>query len=208
MTPAPTLEHAARLDAQDPLAHCRERFTLPPGVIYLDGNSLGALPRSVLARVARAVEHEWGVGLIRSWNEADWYPAPQRVGGRIAPLIGAHADEVIVADSTSINLFKVLAAALRMRAGRRRILGERGNFPTDAYVASRDELIDGAVAVAAAFFRAGGAVAGSLAVFGPAVRIDAARATKFGQLLAREAQQLSEALGWKPVGTVPALPVA
>lgn len=136
MTPAPTLEHAARLDAQDPLAHCRERFTLPPGVIYLDGNSLGALPRSVLARVARAVEHEWGVGLIRSWNEADWYPAPQRVGGRIAPLIGAHADEVIVADSTSINLFKVLAAALRMRAGRRRILGERGNFPTDAYVAS------------------------------------------------------------------------
>jgi kynureninase len=131
-----TLEDAKKLDADDPLASCRERFLLPPGVIYLDGNSLGALPRSVPQRLARAVEQEWGVGLIRSWNDAGWYPAPQRVGGRIAPLIGAAADEVVCADSTSVNLFKVLVAALRMRPGRKRIVGELGNFPTDGYVAS------------------------------------------------------------------------
>lgn len=125
-----------RLDADDPLAPRRTQFVVPDGVIYLDGNSLGALPASVPARIARAIEHEWGVGLIRSWNDADWYPAPQRVGARIAGLVGAAADEVIVADSTSVNLFKVLVAALRMRPGRRRIVGERGNFPTDAYVAS------------------------------------------------------------------------
>ena len=125
----------SRLDAVDPLARYRERFLVPEGVIYLDGNSLGALPRSVPSRLAHAVEQEWGVGLIRSWNDADWYPAPQRVGARIASLIGAAADEVIVADSTSVNLFKVLVAALRMRPGRVRIVGERGNFPTDGYVA-------------------------------------------------------------------------
>ncbi len=127
---------AAQADADDPLADCRDRFVLPPGVIYLDGNSLGAMPRSVPARLQRALEQEWAVGLIRSWNDADWYPAPQRVGARIAQLIGAAADEVIVADSISINLFKVLVAALRLRPGRRRILGELGNFPTDAYIAS------------------------------------------------------------------------
>ncbi len=131
-----TQADAAALDAEDPLAHCRQRFTLPPGVTYLDGNSLGALPKTVAPRLARAVEQEWGVGLIRSWNDADWYPAPQRVGGRIALLVGAAADEVIVADSTSVNLFKVLVAALRLRPGRTRILGEVGNFPTDAYIAS------------------------------------------------------------------------
>lgn len=125
----------ARLDAADPLAAVRGRFQLPAGVIYLDGNSLGAMPRAVPARMHRAIEEEWATGLIRSWNDADWYPAPQRVGARIAPLVGAEADEVIVADSTSINLFKLLVAALRMRPGRRVILGERGNFPTDAYVA-------------------------------------------------------------------------
>ena len=127
---------AATLDAEDPLAACRQRFTLPPGVTYLDGNSLGALPKTVAPRLARAVEHEWGAGLIRSWNDAGWYPAPRRVGGRIGLLVGAAADEVIVADSTSVNLFKVLVAALRMRPGRTRILGELGNFPTDAYIAS------------------------------------------------------------------------
>ena len=129
-------EHVARLDTEDALAPWRERFALPEGVIYLDGNSLGALPRSVPPRLNRAVEQEWGVGLIRSWNDADWYPAPQRVGNRIASLIGAAADEVVAADSTSVNLFKVLAAALRMNPGRRRIVGELGNFPTDAYIAS------------------------------------------------------------------------
>jgi kynureninase len=131
-----TKEDVAKLDTTDALAHCRDLFQLPQGVIYLDGNSLGALPKSVPSRMSRAIEQEWGVGLIRSWNDADWYPAPQRVGGRIASLIGAAADEVIMADSTSINLFKVLVAALRMRPGRLRIVGERGNFPTDAYVAS------------------------------------------------------------------------
>ena len=135
-SPVITRDSVAQLDADDPLAACRERFALPPGVIYLDGNSLGAMPHSVPPRMQRALEQEWAVGLIRSWNDADWYPAPQRVGARIARLIGAAADEVIVADSISVNLFKLLVAALRMRPGRRRILGERGNFPTDAYVAS------------------------------------------------------------------------
>ncbi len=139
MTPSSTpvtRDDVAQLDAADTLAPCRDRFALPPGVIYLDGNSLGALPKSVPARMARAVEQEWGVGLIRSWNDAQWYPAPQRVGGRIAALIGADADEVVCADSTSINLFKVLVSALRMRPGRLRILGEGNNFPTNAYVGS------------------------------------------------------------------------
>ena len=136
MTTPLSLQSAQQLDADDPLATCRERFSLPPGVIYLDGNSLGALPKSVAPRLARAVEQEWGVGLIRSWNDAAWYPAPQRVGARIAQLVGAATDEVICADSISVNLFKVLVAALRMRSGRTRILGEAGNFPTDAYIAS------------------------------------------------------------------------
>ena len=136
MTTPLSLQSAQQLDADDPLATCRVRFSLPPGVIYLDGNSLGALPKSVAPRLARAVEQEWGVGLIRSWNDAAWYPAPQRVGARIAQLVGAATDEVICADSISVNLFKVLVAALRMRSGRTRILGEAGNFPTDAYIAS------------------------------------------------------------------------
>ncbi len=123
------------LDAADELKACRERFALPAGVIYLDGNSLGAMPKSVPARMQQAIEQEWAVGLIRSWNDADWYPAPQRVGGQLAALVGAQAHEVIVADSTSVNLFKLLVAALRMRPGRTVILGEDGNFPTDAYVA-------------------------------------------------------------------------
>ncbi len=123
------------LDDADPLRACRERFVLPPGVTYLDGNSLGALPRAVAPRMQRAVEQEWGVGLIRSWNDAHWYPAPQRVGARIAKLVGAQDNEVIVADSTSVNLFKLLVAALRMRPGRSVILGEDDNFPTDAYIA-------------------------------------------------------------------------
>ena len=133
--PAASLDECLALDARDPLRDCRDRFALPPGVIYLDGNSLGALPKAVAPRMRQAVEQEWGVGLIRSWNEAGWYPAPQRVGARIAALVGARPSEVVVADSTSVNLFKLLAAALRMRPDRALILGERGNFPTDAYVA-------------------------------------------------------------------------
>ena len=130
-----TAEAVARLDADDPLAHCRARFHLPAGVVYLDGNSLGAMPASVAARMRHAVEVEWAHGLIRSWNDAGWYAAPQRTGAKIARLIGARADEVIVADSTSVNLFKILVAAARMRPQRRVLLVERGDFPTDGYIA-------------------------------------------------------------------------
>jgi kynureninase len=122
------------LDRDDPLAHRRDLFDLPEGLIYLDGNSLGALPRNVGARLSQAVAGEWGRGLIRSWNSADWIGLPARVGGKIARLIGAEADEVICADSTSVNIFKLAAAALAMRPGRKVILSEPGNFPTDLYV--------------------------------------------------------------------------
>jgi kynureninase len=123
------------LDRTDPLAPLRDEFLLPPGVIYLDGNSLGALPRATAARVSRVIEKEWGEHLITSWNRHDWIGMPQRVGDKIARLIGAKAGEVVVAESTSINLFKVLAAALKMRPGRRVILSETENFPTDLYIA-------------------------------------------------------------------------
>jgi kynureninase len=131
-----TRDTCIRRDQQDPLAHKRAAFTLTPGEIYLDGNSLGALVSSVGPRMQRAVTEEWGRGLIRSWNDANWYPAPLRVGAAIAGLIGAQPHEVVACDSTSVNLFKVLVAALRMRPGRKLILGELGNFPTDMYVAS------------------------------------------------------------------------
>jgi kynureninase len=130
-----TAEYCALLDQADTLAPCRARFQLPEGVLYLDGNSLGAMPRAVPLRMRQALEQEWAVGLIRSWNDADWYAAPQRVGARIAQLVGAAANEVIVADSISVNLFKVLVAALRLRPGRAKILGELDNFPTDGYIA-------------------------------------------------------------------------
>ena len=130
-----TLDEALALDAADPLAHCRERFALPDGVIYLDGNSLGALPRAAAAAMADTVERQWGDDLIASWNKYDWIGAPQRLGDRIAPLIGAGKGEVLVGDSTSINLFKLLAAALAARPGRSTILSETGNFPTDLYIA-------------------------------------------------------------------------
>ncbi len=129
----------AELDAADPIGFARERFILPEGVIYLDGNSLGALPRATPARLAAVIEREWGGDLITSWNRHDWIGAPARVGAKIAPLIGAAADEVIVADSVSVNLFKLLAGGLALRAqqdsGRRVILSEPGSFPTDLYMA-------------------------------------------------------------------------
>jgi kynureninase len=131
-----TRQHALDLDARDPLAHARERFAIPKGIVYLDGNSLGCLPKNVAARLREAIEDEWGRGLIRSWNNAGWYTAPQRAGAKIAKLIGAAPDEVIVTDSTSVDLFKVLAAALRLRPGRKTILGVSGDFPTDSYIAS------------------------------------------------------------------------
>src|SRR5690606_15951631 len=123
------------LDAADPLAPLRASFALPEGVIYLDGNSLGALPAATPSRVADAVERQWGRELIRSWNTAGWVDLPQRVGAKIASLVGARPDEVVAADATSVNLFKLLSAALRMRPDRRVILSEAGNFPTDLYIA-------------------------------------------------------------------------
>lgn len=128
------LERARTLDAGDPLAGYRERFDLPEGVIYLDGNSLGALPKATPQRLAEVARDEWGEGLIRSWNSADWIDLPHRVGAKIAPLIGAAAHEVIASDSTSVNLFKLIASALAMRPGRKVILSEPGNFPTDLYM--------------------------------------------------------------------------
>ena len=126
-------------DAQDPLRTLRDLFDLPPGVIYLDGNSLGALPRAVPARVAQVVAQQWGQDLIKSWNSAGWFALPRRVGDRIAPLIGAGGGEVVATDTTSINLYKVLSAALNIAAqdapGRRTIVSERSNFPTDLYIA-------------------------------------------------------------------------
>ncbi len=122
-------------DAADPLAHFRAQFHLPAGVIYLDGNSLGALPVATPDRVTVALAQEWGQSLIRSWNVHDWIGAPRRLGDKIAGLIGAGAGEVIVADSTSVNVFKLLAAALAHNGGRSTILSEAGNFPTDLYMA-------------------------------------------------------------------------
>lgn len=130
MTPA----DAARLDAEDPLAFTRARFRIPEGVIYLDGNSLGAMPKAAPERLSRTVEHEWGERLIASWNEAGWIDLPQRLGDRIAALVGAEAASVVVTDSTSVNLFKAVAGALRLRPERRVIISEAGDFPTDAYV--------------------------------------------------------------------------
>ena len=130
---------ALALDAADPLAPLREQFVLPQGVIYLDGNSLGVLPRTTAARVADVVQQEWGEGLIRSWNSAGWIDLPQRIGDKIARLVGAGTGELVVADSTSVNLFKVLAAALHIvrsdAPARKRVVSERSNFPTDLYIA-------------------------------------------------------------------------
>jgi len=139
MNLTPTLQDCELLDAQDPLRALREQFDLPPGVIYLDGNSLGVLPKATPARVAHAVHQEWGQDLIKSWNTAGWFTLPQRVGDKIARIIGAQPGEVVAADSTSINLYKVLAAALHMAAAdaphKKRIVSERSNFPTDLYIA-------------------------------------------------------------------------
>jgi kynureninase len=134
-----TLQDCRALDAQDPLRELRNLFALPDGVIYLDGNSLGVLPKATAARVAQSITEEWGQGLIRSWNSAGWFNLPQRLGDKIARLVGANAGEVVATDSTSINLYKVLSAALhhaaRADAHRKRVVSERSNFPTDLYIA-------------------------------------------------------------------------
>ncbi|MEG8043163.1 kynureninase [Sphingomonas sp. LR59] len=129
-----TLEDARALDATDPLAAYRDRFALPDGVIYLDGNSLGALPKATPAALADVATRQWGDRLIRSWNEG-WIDAPQRIGAKIAPLIGAATDEVIIGDTTSTHLFKALVAALRSNPDRHTVVSEAGNFPTDLHIA-------------------------------------------------------------------------
>lgn len=128
-------ESVLALDAADPLAAFGTRFSLPEGLVYLDGNSLGALPRDTPARVARAMTEEWGRDLIRSWNTAGWMDMPTRVGDKIGRLIGARPGETVCADSTSINVFKALSAALQLNPGRKVILSEPDNFPTDLYMA-------------------------------------------------------------------------
>ena len=124
-------------DAADALAPLREHFDLPAGVIYLDGNSLGARPKAALTRATDVIAREWGKDLITSWNSAGWFDMPKRLGDQLAPLVGARAGEVVVTDTTSINLFKALAAALHLQAGsgRKVIVTERSNFPTDIYMA-------------------------------------------------------------------------
>jgi kynureninase len=122
-------------DGADPLAAFRDRFVIPSSVIYLDGNSLGLLPKSAAARARQTVEAEWGGSAIAGWNDHGWLDLPLRVGARIAGLIGADADEVAACDTTSVNLFKCLAAALALRPGRKTIITSKSNFPTDIYIA-------------------------------------------------------------------------
>jgi kynureninase len=130
-----TRNDALELDRADALGPFRERFALPDGIVYLDGNSLGALPKATAPRIAALIDEEWGRDLIRSWNIHGWIDLPARIGDKIARLIGAGAGEVIVADSTSVNVFKLIAAALRLRPDRHVILSESENFPTDLYIA-------------------------------------------------------------------------
>ena len=136
MTPGRAWDRARceALDRDDPIAHVRERFVLPEGIVYLDGNSLGALPRSVPARLDEVATKEWGAGLVGSWEQ--WMSLPEQVGDKIARLIGAGAGEVVVIDSTTVALVKVLAAAVRARPGRHVVLTSVTNFPSDLYAAT------------------------------------------------------------------------
>ncbi|QNM83736.1 kynureninase [Sphingomonas sabuli] len=129
-----TLDDARARDRVDPLAFARDRFSIPEGLTYLDGNSLGALPRATAERVDTLVLDQWGKDLIAGWNDHGWIDLPKRVAARLAPIVGANADELLVADSTSVCLFKLLSAAVAARQGRSEILTVEGNFPSDRYV--------------------------------------------------------------------------
>ena len=129
-----TSEHVAEMDAADPLAHFREEFSIREGLVYLDGNSLGVLPKRTVARMNRVVSEEWAQGLITSWLEADWVNSPSRIGDKIGKLLGAAPGEVIAGESTSINIFKALTAALSLQKERKVLLTETTNFPTDNYM--------------------------------------------------------------------------
>ena len=135
MSGSATREAFVRMDEADSLASCRERFVLPPGVIYLDGNSLGAAPGDVLPALQRTILHEWSEDLIRSWTAHRWIELPHTVGATLARLVGAVPEDVLVADSTTVNLFRLICLALRIRPDRRVVLIERDNFPADNYVA-------------------------------------------------------------------------
>lgn len=139
---------AAAADDADELAHLRDRFTLPDGVVYLDGNSLGALPAGVPDRVADVVREQWGKGLIGSWFGAGWWEAPERIGDRIAALIGAAPGQVVVGDSTSVNVFRALVMAQRL-SGRDEIVVDATTFPTDGYLAESAAKMTGCTLVAA-----------------------------------------------------------
>ncbi|MDE2445158.1 MAG: kynureninase [Alphaproteobacteria bacterium] len=130
-----TRADALKLDSQDAFAKKRGEFYLPQGTIYLDGNSLGVLPKAAVARVKHAVDVEWGTDLITSWNKHGWWTLPRVIGNKIAHVIGAAPDSVVVADSISVNLFKVLSAAVAQKPTRKVILSDSGNFPSDLYVA-------------------------------------------------------------------------
>ena len=123
------------LDRADPLRPFRDRFAIPEGVIYLDGNSLGALPKATPGALADTTETQWGDDLIASWNKHGWIDWPTRIAAKLAPIVGAKPTELLIADSTSVCLFKLLAAAVRGRPGRKTILSQKRNFPTDLYVA-------------------------------------------------------------------------
>lgn len=129
-----TKAYCQKLDKKDPLAPLRKAFYLPKGKINMDGNSLGSLPKSTKKRLQEVVQKEWGEGMIASWSQAGWFESPIRVGNKIAPLIGANEGEVIVADTTSVNIFKALCAAISLNKGRQIMLSEKGNFPTDLYM--------------------------------------------------------------------------
>ncbi|ALJ13675.1 kynureninase [Sphingopyxis macrogoltabida] len=143
MTDTMFANDVAARDAADPLAHFRERFHLRDGLIYLDGNSLGALPKATGERLARVVADEWGEGLITSWLGASWSTAPRRIGDKIARLLGANPGEIVASDSTSVNIFKALTAALSLRHERSVILSEATNFPTDVYMMQGIEAFSG-----------------------------------------------------------------
>src|SRR4029079_287298 len=131
------LGHALQLDARDDLASYRDAFVhANDDLIYMDGNSLGRLPHATIERLRMAVEQEWGSELIRGWNHG-WYEAPQRVGAKIGRLLGAGAGQVLACDSTSVNLFKLILAALALRPGRQVIVSDTLNFPSDLYIAPR-----------------------------------------------------------------------